>query len=146
MIEIGVPTGFDRTFGIAVSSWGEIVGAVSDSADKTGTFYGYYWFGDAAIGLTSVLSTPNSSADVAHDINEQGQIICDGRLDGQVVNLRLTPRPVVPGDATCDERVNVSLLAVINNWGPCSACHADLDGNGVVNVWDLIIVVHNWSP
>jgi hypothetical protein len=53
----------------------------------------------------------------------------------------------VPGDINGDGTVNVNdLLAVINAWGPCaSPCPADLNSDGAVNVDDLLIVINNWD-
>jgi hypothetical protein len=52
-----------------------------------------------------------------------------------------------PGDVNGDGVVNVTdLLAVIAQWGPCSGkCNADLDGDGHVGVTDLLIVLENWD-
>jgi hypothetical protein len=53
---------------------------------------------------------------------------------------------VSPGDVDGNGVVDVSdLLAVINAWGPCSSCGEDLDHNGMVDVSDLLIVIANWS-
>jgi hypothetical protein len=43
--------------------------------------------------------------------------------------------------------VNVDdLLAVIGAWGPCaSPCDADLNIDAMVNIDDLLIVIHNWA-
>jgi hypothetical protein len=42
------------------------------------------------------------------------------------------------------------LLAVINAWGPCSGCSADIapepDGNNAVDVDDLLMVINSWGP
>ena len=49
-------------------------------------------------------------------------------------------------DTNGDGVINVvDLIAVITNWGPCGNCPADFDGNGVVNVDDLIQVVISWG-
>ncbi len=49
------------------------------------------------------------------------------------------------GDLDGDGIVGVEdLLIVISQWGSCSDCIADIDGNGVVNVEDLLIVIANW--
>ena len=33
------------------------------------------------------------------------------------------------------------LLAVIAAWGPCSGCSADINGDGVVDVADILAVI-----
>ncbi len=55
-------------------------------------------------------------------------------------------------DATClgdldgDGVVNVfDLLALLENWGSCPGCPADLNEDGVVNVFDLLILLENWG-
>ncbi len=52
----------------------------------------------------------------------------------------------VTGDANGDGLVNVlDILAVVDAWGPCeSNCQADLDGDLQVNVVDLLIVIASW--
>jgi len=54
------------------------------------------------------------------------------------------------GDVNGDGVVNVDdLLAVINAWGACPDCDADIAphpaGNGVVNVDDLLMVINHWG-
>jgi hypothetical protein len=53
----------------------------------------------------------------------------------------------VPGDADGDGQVNViDLLTVINGWGACvGLCPGDLNGDRVVNVQDLLMVINNWG-
>jgi len=50
-------------------------------------------------------------------------------------------------DITGDGLVNVDdLLLIINSWGSCSGCAADLTGDGQVNVDDLLGVINAWGP
>ena len=50
------------------------------------------------------------------------------------------------GDLDGDGIVGVEdLLIVISEWGMCSSCVADIDVNGIVNVEDLLIVIANWG-
>jgi len=54
--------------------------------------------------------------------------------------------PTAPGDVNGDGMVNVTdLLAVMDTWGPCEGCPGDLNGDGFVDVIDLLEVVGNWN-
>jgi hypothetical protein len=37
------------------------------------------------------------------------------------------------------------LLEVVNSWGLCASCPADLTLDEVVNIEDLAIVIENWT-
>jgi hypothetical protein len=37
-------------------------------------------------------------------------------------------------------------LAMIDSWGVCSGCAADINGDGVVDVTDMLEVVGSWGP
>ncbi|TVQ55580.1 MAG: hypothetical protein EA377_03230 [Phycisphaerales bacterium] len=50
------------------------------------------------------------------------------------------------GDLDGDGVVNVfDLLALLENWGDCPGCDADLNEDGVVNVFDLLLLLENWG-
>lgn len=56
--------------------------------------------------------------------------------------------PVVEvlGDLNGDGVVNVfDLLLLLENWGSCAGCDADLNGDGMVNVFDLLLLLENWG-
>ncbi|MBL6997210.1 MAG: hypothetical protein ISR75_02075 [Phycisphaerales bacterium] len=53
---------------------------------------------------------------------------------------------VCEGDTNGDGVVDVTdLLAAVGSWGPCQGCDVDIDGNGVVDVTDLLLIVGNWG-
>lgn len=52
-----------------------------------------------------------------------------------------------PADIIGNGVVDVDdLLLVINSWGPCSNCAADITANDVVDVDDLLAVINAWGP
>jgi hypothetical protein len=65
---------------------------------------------------------------------------------GLFVGPQTIPNPQVPGDVNGDGVVNVGdLLAVIAAWGVASSSPADLNNDGVVNVADLLLVISHWG-
>lgn len=82
----------------------------------------------------SVADNPNNS------VTEAG---IDNFLIEELVCGAICPADVAGNDG----QVDVSdLLAVINAWGPCSGCAADIDDSGVVDVSDLLAVINGWGP
>ncbi len=71
-----------------------------------------------------------------------------GGLDKQAVPASMWSHEIeVVGDINEDGQVDVTdLLQVILDWGSCPPfnCPSDLDGNGLVNVEDLLIVLSGW--
>ncbi len=63
-----------------------------------------------------------------------------------VVTLEITPPSGVGGDVTGDGLVDVEdLLAILEAFGRCPCCEADLDQSGVVDVNDLLAVIGGWG-
>ncbi len=58
----------------------------------------------------------------------------------------LAPPSGISGDANGDGHVNVAdLLEVVIGWGACGSCLPDVNHDGVVNVADLMIVIVDWG-
>jgi hypothetical protein len=54
--------------------------------------------------------------------------------------------PTLPADANGDGVVNVvDLLLVLAAWGPCPGCPEDVTGDGTVDVLDLLEVLAHWG-
>ena len=51
-------------------------------------------------------------------------------------------------DLDGDGVVGVSdILLLLGQWGPCPPpCAADIDGDGSVGIWDLLMVLASWGP
>jgi len=55
--------------------------------------------------------------------------------------------PVCPADLTGDGVVDVlDLLEVLAAWGPCPDCPEDITGDGIVDVLDLLEILSAWGP
>jgi hypothetical protein len=55
--------------------------------------------------------------------------------------------PTCPADVNGDGVVDVlDLLEVIANWGACPGCASDVNGDGIVDVLDLLAVIAAWGP
>jgi uncharacterized membrane protein len=79
------------------------------------------------------------------DLNDHGQILCDGGT--RAVVLSPTDRPLADINADCVTDVH-DLFMLLDAWGPCDKrlmCYADLNSDGVVDVSDLLILLANWD-
>jgi hypothetical protein len=68
-------------------------------------------------------------------------------LDNQVLWSNLFDRPApCPADFDGDGIVNVfDLLELLDAWGDCASCPQDLNGDDVVNVFDLLSLLDAWG-
>ena len=49
-------------------------------------------------------------------------------------------------DVNGDGNVDVEdLLELIAVWGPCESCAADFDANGMVDIGDLLLLIGAWG-
>jgi hypothetical protein len=70
----------------------------------------------------------------------------EAAVDGVKVESLICDGGNIPGDVDGNGSVDIDdLLAVINAWGNCPGCQADLTGNGVVDIDDLLQVINGWS-
>ncbi|MDP7030227.1 MAG: hypothetical protein QF733_08405 [Phycisphaerales bacterium] len=62
------------------------------------------------------------------------------------IQVDVVPPSGIGGDVTGDGMVDVEdLLAVLEGFGRCPCCRADLDESGVVDVNDLLAVIAGWD-
>jgi hypothetical protein len=100
---------------------------------------------EAFAGQTTAITVPT--------IAGQQMILRVGSPEGQgsgVLTLTVNCPTPCPADITGNLVVDVDdLLTVINSWGFCRGCAADIappDGNNVVDVDDLLTVINAWGP
>ena len=89
--------------------------------------------------------TINDVRSSRHALNDAGQIAFRASFtDGTSGIYRANP---CHADVNGDHVVNVDdLLAVIAAWGAAGASAADVTGDGIVNVDDMLLVINAWGP
>ena len=66
---------------------------------------------------------------------------------GRLWAVRIAETPACPADIDGDTVVGLSdLLSLLATWGQCKGCPADFDGDGTVGLSDLLALLANWGP
>jgi hypothetical protein len=107
-------------------------------------------------GFAAPLSLPVDNEPLAAAV---GDLNADGRDDIVTANLSVIPGPgsasvllnissiPCPADFDGDGLVNISdLLDLLAAWGGCPGCPTDLNGDDQVNVSDLLLLLAAWGP
>ena len=72
--------------------------------------------------------------------------VTEAAIDALRIYSYYCEESAVPGDVNGDGVVDVvDLLAVLAAWGPCPGCPEDLNDDDVVDVLDLLIVLGEWT-
>lgn len=105
--------------------------------------------GDSFIDLDDFDAFLDVYSDPLYDCNDNGQPDLLDILLNPALDLNGTGIPdtcEARGDLNGDGLVGVNdLLMLLGVWGPCDGCPADLDADGTVGVYDLLILLGNWG-
>ena len=102
----------------------------------------------AAISFCLIGATSPPAADKIHAPGDFSTIQpgIDAAINGDEV-VAMFRKVVCPGDFNGDGVVGVKdLLLLLGAWGPNKGHPADIDGDGVVGVKDLLELLGNWGP
>jgi hypothetical protein len=98
-------------------------------------------------GLTILIGSGDTDNDGVDDL-----VSITGSAPGlrgrgiETLSVRRSGQLACTGDTDGNGIVNVvDLLALISVWGPCEACNEDFDSNGIVNVIDLLALIGAWG-
>ena len=145
MLDLGT-LGGNESYAWSISDSGIIVGK---SQVPEGGTHGFVWMDGKMFDVNDFI-VPDLDVTFINvrDINAKGQLAAVGEYpDGSKRPFLLTPRgDSVPEDINGDGVVNVvDLLIVVGSWGPCGACDADINGDLIVDVVDLLAVISAWT-
>lgn len=138
--------GGNESYAWAISDSGIVVGK---SQVLEGGTHGFIYMDGEMYDVNDFI-VPNIDMTIVNirDINSAGQLAAVAEYpDGTKRPYLLTPTDgTIPEDINGDGTVDVvDLLAVVGAWGPCKSCNEDIDGDGMVNVVDLLAVIAVWS-
>ena len=145
MIDLGT-FGGNESRAYAISDEGFIVG---ESELPNGEFHGFVWMDGEMFDLNNYI-VPDIDITItnAKGINSAGMISAVATYpDGTKRPYLLTPMDeTIPEDVNGDGNVDVvDLLAVVGAWGPCKVCNEDINGDSMVDVVDLLAVIGAWA-
>jgi len=147
--EIGTLGGLE-SHAMAINSSGQIVGWAETS---DGDRHAFLYSGCSMVDLNDAIDA-NSGwlLQAASDINDAGQIVGSGQIDGEIHAFLLTPtEPNWPGDIDGDGDVDLGDLAtLLAAYGTCDGdpgynLAADLDGSGCIDLLDLAALLANYG-
>ena len=144
--DLGVLQEFVTSRAFAITDSGVIAGACRDSNDS---WRAVCWYGGTIRDLNSFLpATAGFVLNEARAIDTQGAITAAGTVfPSGGIGMACLLRPVVglSADVNGDCLVNVpDLLAVINEWHKTTS-PADINDDGLVDVVDLYEVIRQWT-
>ena len=102
--------------------------------------------------LAEVIYTESLNVAAGATLNTNGHIVYTSEVDNQGTIIGeediIIINPPVEGDLNGDGIVDVlDLLVVVANWGNCTgACESDMNADGTVDVLDLLVLIANWTP
>lgn len=149
--DLGMVPGYHRASPTDMNESATIVGRCwGGEGGSTGYSTGFLWRSGVMYDVQDLLAPHEEIRLVigVEGINDNGWLVGDAIVwnTGAFVGVVLRPIPPIPGDTTCEGRVDwTDLLRVLSSWGPCVNCIADFDGSGAVDSADLEQTLIHWS-
>ena len=125
-----------------------VVGASTTFEGNPNVSRGFLWQDGVMTDLNALIPAESGQLITsASAIRSDGVILASAKnLDGDIVAIVLTPKPSPSGDFNADCTVDArDLTALLESWGACELCAADLNDDGAVGPTDLAMLLANWG-
>ncbi len=146
--DLGWLPGFNRCAGLDLNDAGLVVGYCTTSAQPY-PIRAFLWQDGVMMPLNGLVATPEAAVAIPGAMNHSGQIAAIGGYEAEPAGFLLEPVDQRQGDINHDCAVGLDdLVMLLDKWGPCPemvACVGDIEGNGAVDVIDLLIILSNWT-
>ena len=130
-----LPRHLRRTIALALNDAGQAVGyAVPDNGPTTA----FLWQEGRLWDLNDLVMLPDDHIGRAVDVNELGQMAATGPVMLTPIDRPLTDLNI---DCRTDAR---DLIILLEQWGDTGS-PADFDGDGVVGLGDLLLLLTHWG-
>lgn len=142
--DLGNLLGLERCTAVDINDRGRVVG--SCRLPDLGNNDAFVWQNGEMRNLNDLIPSESGvHLASARGINNAGQIVCWGGVNGESAMLLLTPIGNSIADLTGDCQVGADDLAILlGDWGLTNSL-ADLDGDGAVGPEDLAIMLGHWG-
>lgn len=143
-MELGVLPGFQRSQGLSINSAEQVVGTCSHP--NPNIRQAFLWQSGRMHDLDALLM-PETDLHLysGSAINQQGWIVCAASRNQGAYAALLRPVAQPPTDLTNDCLTGRDdLMVFLEEWGKTKS-RADFNGDGVVNVTDLLELLANWG-
>ncbi|MDP7005518.1 MAG: hypothetical protein QF718_04845 [Phycisphaerales bacterium] len=145
MVDLGT-LGGNESYAWSINDSNVVVGK---SLMADGTSHGFIYMDGTMYDVNDFI-VPDLDITIVNirDINSSGQLAAVAEYpDGTKRPYLLTPMgETLPEDVNGDGNVDVvDLLAVVGAWGPCKDCNEDINGDSMVDVVDLLAVIGAWG-
>jgi len=138
--------GYDTSGSGCINDGGQVTG-LSANLDQPTDIHAYVWIKGVTWDLNNFIPVEKLALlKRAKAINNVGQIVTDGDLDGEnTFTFLLTPVDAPLGDLDGDCSVGkVDLVTLLLEWGEINS-PADLNNDDIVSTADLLILLANWG-
>jgi uncharacterized membrane protein len=132
---------------IGITDGGLVTGA-SKITSESQLWRAVVWIDGEPVDLNSITSPPGSIyLQFGGPVGGNGFMVANAIGNGgNPTCTLLSPMGSNSGDTDCNGLVDIDdFLNLINSWGACLGCSADMNADQTINIDDLLILINHWT-